>query len=152
MAEYIPSPREWVRDQVELYERSGGTEGTTLRDTGLPVIIVTHTGNKTGAIRKTPLMRVKDGANYVLIGSMGGAPGRGGWFAIERADGRTERLPTKQQGITVGPGDRFIMRTSGGGGLGDPFERDPDLVAADVAEGRVTVQGARDDYGVDVGP
>jgi hypothetical protein len=46
MAEYIPSPREWVRDQVELYERSGGTEGTTLRDTGLPVIIVTHTGNK----------------------------------------------------------------------------------------------------------
>jgi len=86
------------------------------------------------------------------LGSMGGAPGRGGWFAIERADGRTERLPTKQQGITVGPGDRFIMRTSGGGGLGDPFERDPDLVAADVAEGRVTVQGARDDYGVDVGP
>ena len=49
MAEYIPSPREWVRDQVELYERSGGTEGTTLRDTGLPVILVTHTGNKTGA-------------------------------------------------------------------------------------------------------
>ena len=79
MAEYIPSPRDWVRDQVELYERSGGTEGTTLRDTGLPVIIVTHTGNKTGAIRKTPLMRVKDGANYVLIGSMGGAPKNPVW-------------------------------------------------------------------------
>ena len=79
MAEYIPSPRDWVRDQVELYERSGGTEGTTLRDTGLPVIIVTHTGNKTGAIRKTPLMRVKDGANYVLIGSMGGAPNNPVW-------------------------------------------------------------------------
>ena len=79
MAEYIPSPREWVRDQVELYERSGGTEGTTLRDTGLPVIIVTHTGNKTGAIRKTPLMRVMDGANYVLIGSMGGAPKNPVW-------------------------------------------------------------------------
>ncbi len=59
MPDYIPSPRQWVRDQVELYERSGGAEGTTLRDTGLPVIIVTHTGNKTGAIRKTPLMRVK---------------------------------------------------------------------------------------------
>ena len=73
MAEYVPSPREWVRDQVELYERSGGTDGTTLRDTGLPVIIVTHTGNKTGAIRKTPLMRVKDGANYILVGSRGGA-------------------------------------------------------------------------------
>jgi deazaflavin-dependent oxidoreductase (nitroreductase family) len=68
-----------VRDQVELYERSGGTEGTTLRDTGLPVIIVTHTGNKTGAIRKTPLMRVKDGANYVLVGSMGGAPKNPVW-------------------------------------------------------------------------
>jgi len=71
---YIPSPRQWVRDQVELYEGSGGIQGTTLRDTGLPVIIVTHTGNKTGAIRKTPLMRVKDGASYVLVGSMGGAP------------------------------------------------------------------------------
>jgi hypothetical protein len=74
MPSYIPSPREWVRDQVELYERSGGTEGTTLRDTGLPVIIVTHTGNKTGAVRKTPLMRVQDGASYVLVGSVGGAP------------------------------------------------------------------------------
>jgi F420H(2)-dependent quinone reductase len=56
MTEYIPSPREWVRNQVELYERSGGTEGTTLRDTGLPVIIVTHTGNKTGAIREAPFV------------------------------------------------------------------------------------------------
>ena len=79
MAEYIPSPIEWVRDQVELYERSGGTEGTTLRDTGLPVIIVTNTGNKTGVIRKTPLMRVKDGDNYVLIGSVGGAPKNPVW-------------------------------------------------------------------------
>jgi F420H(2)-dependent quinone reductase len=79
MPEYIPSPRQWVRDQVELYEGSGGTQGTTLRDTGLPVVIVTHTGNKTGAIRKTPLMRVKDGANYVLVGSMGGAPTNPVW-------------------------------------------------------------------------
>jgi len=79
MAEYIPSPRDWVREQVELYERSGGTEGTTLRDTGLPVIIVTHIGNKTGAVRKTPLMRVKDGANYVLVGSQGGAPKHPAW-------------------------------------------------------------------------
>ena len=79
MAEYIPSPRDWVREQVELYERSGGTEGTTLRDTGLPVIIVTHIGNKTGAVRKTPLMRVKDGASYVLVGSQGGAPKHPVW-------------------------------------------------------------------------
>jgi len=79
MAEYIPSPRDWVRDQVALYEGSGGTKGTTLRDTGLPVIIVTNTGNKTGGIRKTPLMRVKDGANYVLVGSQGGAPTHPVW-------------------------------------------------------------------------
>jgi F420H(2)-dependent quinone reductase len=79
MAKYIPSPRDWVREQVELYESSGGTKGTTLRDTGLPVIIVTHTGNKTGAIRKTPLMRVKDGNSYVLIGSQGGAPAHPAW-------------------------------------------------------------------------
>ena len=79
MAKYIPSPRDWVREQVELYESSGGTKGTTLRDTGLPVIIVTNTGNKTGAIRKTPLMRVKDGANYVLVGSQGGAPTHPVW-------------------------------------------------------------------------
>ena len=79
MATYIPSPRDWVREQVELYERSGGTQGTTLRDTGLPVIIVTHTGNKTGAVRKTPLMRVKVAANYVLVGSQGGAPTHPAW-------------------------------------------------------------------------
>jgi deazaflavin-dependent oxidoreductase (nitroreductase family) len=86
MADYIPSPRQWVRDQVELYERSGGREGTTLRDTGLPVIIVTHTGNKTGAIRKTPLMRVKDGAHYVLVGSVGGAPSHPVWVYNLRAN------------------------------------------------------------------
>ena len=86
MPEYIPSPRDWVREQVELYERTNGAEGNTLRDTGLPVIIVTHTGNKTGAIRKTPLMRVKDGGNYVLIGSRGGAPEDPVWVYNLRAD------------------------------------------------------------------
>jgi deazaflavin-dependent oxidoreductase (nitroreductase family) len=90
MPEYIPSPRQWVRDQVELYERSGGTEGTTLRDTGLPVIIVTHRGNKTGAIRKTPLMRVKDGARYVLVGSVGGAPKDPVWVHNLRANPTVE--------------------------------------------------------------
>jgi F420H(2)-dependent quinone reductase len=90
MPEYIPSPRQWVRDQVELYERSGGTQGTTLRDTGLPVIIVTHRGNKTGAIRKTPLMRVKDGASYILVGSMGGAPTNPVWVHNLRANPAVE--------------------------------------------------------------
>ena len=86
MAEYIPSTADWVREQVEVYESSGGTEGTTLRDTGLPVIVVTNQGNKTGAIRKTPLMRVKDGNNYVLVGSKGGAPQHPVWVHNLRAD------------------------------------------------------------------
>jgi deazaflavin-dependent oxidoreductase (nitroreductase family) len=90
MPEYIPSPRQWVRDQVELYEGSGGTQGTTLRDTGLPVVIVTHTGNKTGAIRKIPLMRVKDGAAYVLVGSVGGAPKDPVWVHNLRANPAVE--------------------------------------------------------------
>ncbi len=90
MAEYIPSTRDWVRDQVELYEGSGGAEGITLRDTGLPVIIVTNRGNRTGAVRKTPLMRVKDGNNFVLVGSQGGAPKNPAWVYNLRADGNVE--------------------------------------------------------------
>ena len=90
MAEYIPSTSDWVREQVELYESSGGTEGTTLRDTGLPVIVVTNLGNRTGAFRKTPLMRVKQGNNYVLVGSRGGAPKNPEWVYNLRADGNVE--------------------------------------------------------------
>lgn len=86
MPEYIPSTRDWVREQVELYESSGGTQGTTLRDTGLPVIVVTNQGNRTGAVRKTPLMRVKDGDNYILVGSQGGAPKNPVWVYNLRAD------------------------------------------------------------------
>ena len=90
MAEYIPTPVDWVREQVELYEASGGTEGTTLLDTGLPCIIVIHKGNKSGAIRKTPLMQVKDGSNFVLIGSMGGAPKNPVWVYNLRANPEVE--------------------------------------------------------------
>ena len=85
-AEYVPSPREWVREQVERYEASDGREATTLRDSGLPVVIVTNTGNKTGAVRKTPLMRAKDGDNYILIGSVGGAPKNPVWVYNLRAN------------------------------------------------------------------
>ena len=74
MAEYIPPTIDWVRKQVEEYETSGGTKGTTLFDTDMPCIIVTHTGNQTGAIRKIPLMRVKINNDYILVGSMGGQP------------------------------------------------------------------------------
>ena len=90
MAEYIPSPTDWVREQVEVYEGSGGTQGTTLRDTGLPVVIVTNRGNRTGAIRKTPLMRVKDGDSYALIGSRGGAPTHPVWVYNLRAEPAVE--------------------------------------------------------------
>jgi F420H(2)-dependent quinone reductase len=90
MPEYIPSPRDWVREQVALYEGSSGAQGTTLRDTGLPVIIVTHSGNKTGAIRKTPLMRVKDGDRYILVASLGGAPKNPVWVHNLRANPHVE--------------------------------------------------------------
>ena len=72
MTDYIPPALDWVREQVELYESSGGTEGTTLRDTGMPCIIITHKGGKTGAVRKIPVMRVKVDGGYVLVGSYGG--------------------------------------------------------------------------------
>ena len=90
MSEYIPSPSGWVAEQVELYEGSLGTEGLTLRDTGLPVIIVTNRGRKTGAIRKTPLMRVVDGDSYILVASRGGAPKHPLWYHNLKADPNVE--------------------------------------------------------------
>ena len=78
--EYVPSPEKWVRDQVELYERSGGTEGTTLRETGLPVVVVTSLGARSGKIRKTPLMRVEHDGAYALVASQGGAPVHPTWY------------------------------------------------------------------------
>ena len=80
----MPSPAEWVRDQVELYERTDGAEGAELR--GMPVVIVTHRGRRTGAVRKTPLMRVADGDAYVLVGSLGGAPQNPVWVYNLMAD------------------------------------------------------------------
>jgi deazaflavin-dependent oxidoreductase (nitroreductase family) len=77
---YEPSPSAWVREQVELYERTGGAEGNTLRDTGLPVIVVTTRGNKSGNIRKTPLMRVEHEGAYALVASQGGAPKHPVWY------------------------------------------------------------------------
>ena len=73
MSEYVPSPWQFVADQVEKYESSGGTEGLTLMDTGLPVIFVTNKGRKTGATRKTPLMRAVEGDNYILYDGACGA-------------------------------------------------------------------------------
>jgi deazaflavin-dependent oxidoreductase (nitroreductase family) len=84
--QYEASPSEWVRDQVELYERTSGAEGSTLRDTGLPVVIVTTRGNKSGKIRKTPLMRVEHDGEYALVASQGGAPTHPVWYYNLKAD------------------------------------------------------------------
>ncbi|HEY1616567.1 MAG TPA: nitroreductase family deazaflavin-dependent oxidoreductase [Streptosporangiaceae bacterium] len=84
--EYVPSPSQWVRDQVEEYESSGGQRGNTLRDSGLPVIIVTTKGNKSGKIRKTPLMRVEHDGEYLLVASQGGAPTHPVWYHNLKAD------------------------------------------------------------------
>ncbi|HEY1291720.1 MAG TPA: nitroreductase family deazaflavin-dependent oxidoreductase [Chloroflexota bacterium] len=84
--EYVPSPRQWVRDQVEAFERSSGAEANTLRDTGLPVIVVTMRGNKTGKVRKVALMRVVQDGDYALVASMGGAPKHPVWYYNLRAN------------------------------------------------------------------
>jgi F420H(2)-dependent quinone reductase len=78
--EYEPSPRQWVREQVERMESSGGTEATTLLDTGLPVVIVTNLGAKSGKVRKTPLMRVEHEGKYAAVASLGGAPKNPLWY------------------------------------------------------------------------
>ena len=75
---YQPSAASWARDQVELYEGSGGTEGTELN--GRPVIILTSVGAKTGTIRKTPLMRVEHDGEYAVVASLGGAPQHPVWY------------------------------------------------------------------------
>ncbi|MEU5915358.1 nitroreductase family deazaflavin-dependent oxidoreductase [Streptomyces sp. NPDC047141] len=76
--EYEPSTTKWVRDQVELYESSGGTEGTTMR--GMPVVLVTNRGARSGKLRKTPLMRVEHGGAYALVASNGGAVKHPVWY------------------------------------------------------------------------
>ena len=86
--DYEASPAGWVRDQVEAYERSGGREANTLRDTGLPIVVVTTVGNKSGKLRKIPLMRVEHDGAYALIGSMGGAPTHPVWVHNLRANPR----------------------------------------------------------------
>ena len=109
MTDYIPPALDWVREQVELYESSGGTEGTTLRDSGLPCILVTHRGNKTGAVRKIPLMRVKVDDGYVLVGSYGGREKNPVWIYNLRANrdvemgDRTEVFRMRVREVTADP-------------------------------------------------
>ena len=85
-----PDPAAWVREQIETWERSGGTEGTTLRDSGLPVVIVVNRGARSGQLHRTPLMRVEHEGTYLAVGSKGGAPKNPAWVANLRADPRVE--------------------------------------------------------------
>ncbi|MFG2796520.1 nitroreductase family deazaflavin-dependent oxidoreductase [Streptomyces pseudovenezuelae] len=87
---YEPSPTQWVREQVELYESSGGTKGNTLMDTGMPVIVLTTRGAKSGSIRKTPLMRVEHDGRYAVVASLGGAPKHPVWYHNVKADPHVE--------------------------------------------------------------
>src|SRR3954467_7826945 len=93
--EYEPSSQKWVRDQVELYESSGGTQGLTLADTGLPVVVVTSRGAKSGKLRKNPVMRVESEGRYAAVASVGGAPKHPSctriWSRIQRWSCRTGR-------------------------------------------------------------
>ena len=77
---YVPSTIEWVRDQVEAYERSGGTEANTLRESGIPIIVVTMRGAKSGNVRKIALMRVEHEGSYALVASRGGAEENPDWY------------------------------------------------------------------------
>jgi deazaflavin-dependent oxidoreductase (nitroreductase family) len=99
--EYQPSPTQWVRDQVEAHERSGGREANTLRDTGLPIIVITTRGNKTGKLRKTPLMRVEHGGEYALVASRGGAPTHPVWYHNLKADPQAVTLQDGAQPFDV---------------------------------------------------
>jgi deazaflavin-dependent oxidoreductase (nitroreductase family) len=78
--DYEPSPWEWVRDQVSEYEASGGKRANTLRDTDMPIVVVTTRGAKSGKLRKNPVMKVEHGGEYALVASKGGTPQNPEWF------------------------------------------------------------------------
>jgi len=99
--EYEPSPRKWVRDQVEQYEGSGGTEGTTLLDTGLPVVVITNVGAKSGKVRKTPLMRVEHDGLYAAVASQGGSPKNPLWYHNFLANPRIEVQDGPERSVRI---------------------------------------------------
>ena len=100
--EYAPSTSDWAREQAELYEQSGGTEGTTLR--GMPVVVLTSVGAKSGKLRKTALMRVEHEGEYAVVASLGGAPQHPVWYHnlkahphVELQDGPVKRDYTARE-------------------------------------------------------
>jgi deazaflavin-dependent oxidoreductase (nitroreductase family) len=99
--EYEASPRQWVRDQVERYEASGGTEATTLLDTGLPVVVITNVGAKSGKVRKTPLMRVEHDGFYAAVASQGGSPKNPLWYHNFVANPRVEVQDGPERSVRI---------------------------------------------------
>ena len=86
--EYAPSPSAWAREQAETYEATNGAEAGEV--SGLPVIVLTSVGAKTGKLRKTPLMRVEHDGEYAVVGSLGGAPKNPVWVYNVRAEPHVE--------------------------------------------------------------
>lgn len=99
--EYEPSPTRWVRKQVELYESSGGTQGTTLQGSNMPVVVLTSRGARSGKLRKTPVMRVEHEGRYAAVASLGGSPRHPVWYFNIKADPHVELQdgPVKQDMI-----------------------------------------------------
>ena len=121
IGEYEPSPQKWVRDQVERYEGTGGREANTLRDTGLPVVIFTTRGRKSGKIRKTPLMRVEHDGAYAMVASQGGSPKHPVWYHNLKADPEASTSRTGPSPSTPGLGScRGRSARSGGNGRWPP--------------------------------
>lgn len=84
--EYVPSTWDWVAEQVDAFEASDGREANTLMDTGIPIVVMTMTGHRTGAIRKVPVMRVERDGEYCIVASKGGMPTHPGWYYNLLAD------------------------------------------------------------------
>jgi deazaflavin-dependent oxidoreductase (nitroreductase family) len=101
--EYVPSRQAWVRNQVDAYERSSGREANTLRDTGLPIVIVSMRGRGSGKIRKIGLMRVEHDGEYVFVASQGGAPEHPDWYhnLLAHPDGVTIQDGPEPFDVTV---------------------------------------------------
>jgi deazaflavin-dependent oxidoreductase (nitroreductase family) len=100
--EYAPSPEQWVRDQVDQIESSGGAQGTTMR--GMPVVVLTMRGAKSGKLRKVPVMRVEHDGAYAAVASRGGAPENPVWYRnlvanprVELQDGPVRREVTARE-------------------------------------------------------
>ena len=100
--EYAPPPDvDWIRDQIETWDRTGGREGTRHKATGLPVVIVVNRGARSGKLHRTPLMRIEEGGRYLAVGSKGGAPQNPGWVNNLRRDPQVEVWDGTERGDFV---------------------------------------------------